>query len=269
VAVLGVTQGDGLRRSRPLTIVIVQSILDVVEPGSIPLQPVRRHGLEDRGPEPEMGGAIGFPFDRRQAGFAGQGSRREDLGYLAQSQRDAGGLPFPPPFWELIAFEADQHHAEGAGVTVAVEVNTSAAIAEQRPVPEPVCSAINNPEAQVFEETERLLYLRRPPVDPWQLTHPPIKALTLIAACPVVQEACVSTLMDCWLTLLTVIIRACSCGVPAVAAMRKKGRWLMSDASASLSAGAATAMSVLAGVSHGAALAAAVVSAIVMTVIST
>lgn len=51
--------------SRFLTIVIAQSNLDVVEPSSIPLQPVHRHGLEGRGPELEMGGAVGFSFDRR------------------------------------------------------------------------------------------------------------------------------------------------------------------------------------------------------------
>jgi hypothetical protein len=175
---LSVCRAEPQLSSCPLVIVIAQSNLDVVEPSSIPLQPVCRRGLEDGGPELEMGGAVGFSFDRRQAELAGQGLRRKNLGYLAQSQRDAGGPPFPPPFWELIAFKADQHHVEGAGVAVAVEVNTGVPIAEQRPDPQPVCSAINNPEAQFFEETERLLYLRRPPVRHLR-PHLLIQALTL------------------------------------------------------------------------------------------
>jgi hypothetical protein len=161
-----------------LAILLAQLNLDSVEPGSITFQPVRRHGLEDEGPELEMGGAVGFARYGRQAGLADQGFGRKNLRDLAQSQPDPRNPPFPPSRRELIVIEADQHHFEGAGVAVAVEVDTGVAIAEQGPVSEPVCAAINDPEAELFEEAERLPYLRRPPVRLWHLKpHPLIQAL--------------------------------------------------------------------------------------------
>jgi len=111
-----------------------------------------------------MRGAVGFALDRRQIGHAGQGLRRKPLSDLAQSQADPGDLPFPPPCGELSVIEADQPRLDGAGVAVGVEVDTRVAIAEQGPVPEPVCAAVNDLEAELFEEAEGLLYLRRPPV---------------------------------------------------------------------------------------------------------
>lgn len=57
-----------------------QPSLDIVVPGFIYVRPICSHGLENRGPEAQIGGAVGFTFDRRQVGLARQGLGREQLG---------------------------------------------------------------------------------------------------------------------------------------------------------------------------------------------
>jgi hypothetical protein len=84
----------------------------------------------------------------------------------------------PPLHGDTIIIEADQRHGDEPPVAIAIEVDTGAAIAEDRLVTEPICAAVSDPEAKLFEETERLLYLPGPPVRPWhlELRHFPIQA---------------------------------------------------------------------------------------------
>lgn len=128
------------------------------------MQPIGRYGLENGGPELEMGSPVGFAFDRWQAGLATQGLWREHHGNLAQPEADSGNLPVPPSLRHLVVFEADQCHAERTAVAVAVEVDAGVTVAEHGPVPEPVRPAVSNLEAEFFEEAERILYLTVPPI---------------------------------------------------------------------------------------------------------
>jgi hypothetical protein len=153
----------------PMAIVLAHLTFYLVEPISIPLQPVASHGLEHGGPEPEMGGAVSFACDWWQARPAAQGLGRKHLGDPGQSQADSGNPPFPPPVWDTIVIQMDQRHGDEPAVAVGVYVDTGVAIAEERPVAEPICAAIYDSETKFFEEAERLLYLPSPPVCPWYL----------------------------------------------------------------------------------------------------
>src|SRR5579875_2991980 len=159
------TAQKGLARpSLPCVIAPAYSALGPVKPGVISMQPIGRYGLENGGPELEMGRPVDFAFDRWQAGRATQGLWREHRGNLAQPEADSGNLPVPPSLRHLVVFEADQCHAERTAVAVAVEVDAGVTVAEHGPVPEPVRAAVNNVEAEVFEEAERILYLTVPPI---------------------------------------------------------------------------------------------------------
>jgi hypothetical protein len=62
-----------------------QPSLDTVVPGSIQVRPICSHSLENRSPEAEIRGAVGFSLDRRQAGLTGQRLGRKQLSKFTET----------------------------------------------------------------------------------------------------------------------------------------------------------------------------------------